>query len=293
MSHVSPPFSFCSMTRRSRSSSAMSSASEGRTVRYLELFAVGEIESVVLDEEGDIEQVRLAGIDERGLGLGDGGREEGLLDGVGVDPVVDLGERALEVPAELETVVLVILEPLEFLDEVELELHGHPGGELEGDVLVGVGATVASGTRGKAHRAGFFDPLLRGEDEAVQPGLHSNPVEFDGIKIGIVEPLPDSEKLDRAAGAQPIADHIVRVVGVLEFGDIRQAEDVLPVLRKHRDGGPLDFDGAAWRFAHGSDGGSSGMACGEPFAGPDISASGEMGARENGGRRRAGEEAAG
>jgi hypothetical protein len=42
--------------------------------------------------------------------------------------------------------------------------------------------------------------------------------------------------------AQPVADHTVRVTGVLEFGDIGQAEDVLLVLRKHDDGGALDFN---------------------------------------------------
>jgi hypothetical protein len=39
-----------------------------------------------------------------------------------VDAVVDLGEGALEVPIELESVVFVVLEALEFDDEVELEL---------------------------------------------------------------------------------------------------------------------------------------------------------------------------
>jgi hypothetical protein len=47
------------------------------------------------------------------LSLGDGGRDERLLDGIGVDAVVDLGEGALEVPIELETVILLILEALE------------------------------------------------------------------------------------------------------------------------------------------------------------------------------------
>jgi hypothetical protein len=43
-----------------------------------------------------------------------------------VDAVVDLGEGALKIPAELEAVVFVVLETLEFLDEVELEFHGNP-----------------------------------------------------------------------------------------------------------------------------------------------------------------------
>ena len=51
-----------------------------------------------------------------GLGLGDGGRDEGVLDGIGVDAVVDLGEGALKIPIELEPVIFLVLEALEFLD---------------------------------------------------------------------------------------------------------------------------------------------------------------------------------
>jgi len=69
-----------------------------------------------LAEEGDVEQVRLAGIDGGGLGFGDGGRDEGVLDGIGVDAVVDLGEGALKIPIELEPVIFLVLEALEFLD---------------------------------------------------------------------------------------------------------------------------------------------------------------------------------
>lgn len=77
-------------------------------------------------EEGDVEEVRLAGVNGGGLRLGDGGRDEGVLDGVCVDAVVDLGERALEVPIEFEAVVFLILEALEFLDEVEFEFRAEP-----------------------------------------------------------------------------------------------------------------------------------------------------------------------
>ena len=45
-----------------------------------------------LAEEGDVEQVRLAGIDGGGLRLGDGRRDEGVLDGAGMNAVVDGGE---------------------------------------------------------------------------------------------------------------------------------------------------------------------------------------------------------
>lgn len=40
-----------------------------------------------LAEEGDVQQIRLAGIDSASLCLGDGRRDEGVLDGVGVDAV--------------------------------------------------------------------------------------------------------------------------------------------------------------------------------------------------------------
>ena len=41
-----------------------------------------------LAEEGNVEQIGLAGIHEVGLGRGDGGRDQGLLDGIGVDPII-------------------------------------------------------------------------------------------------------------------------------------------------------------------------------------------------------------
>jgi len=37
--------------------------------------------------------------------LGDGGRDERLADGIRVDAVIDLGQSALEIPAEFEPVV--------------------------------------------------------------------------------------------------------------------------------------------------------------------------------------------
>ena len=65
-----------------------------------------------------------------------------LFDRVGVDPVVDLCEVAPDVPAEL--FMLLLLEPLEFLDEVEFEFYGDPRGELERDILVSECAAIPS-----------------------------------------------------------------------------------------------------------------------------------------------------
>jgi hypothetical protein len=41
------------------------------------------------------------------------------------------------------------------------------------------------------------------QNKAVQTGLFSKPIEFDGFKIGVVELLPDAGKLDGVAVAQP------------------------------------------------------------------------------------------
>jgi hypothetical protein len=72
-------------------------------------------------EQGDIEQIGLVGVDDRRLRRGHGRRDEAFLDGIGVDAVVELGEGAVEVPGQREAAVLVLLEALEFLDEVELK----------------------------------------------------------------------------------------------------------------------------------------------------------------------------
>ncbi len=158
-----------------------------------------------LAEEGDVQQVGLAGVGDGGLRGRDLRRDEVGLDGVGVDAVVELGEGAVEIPGERKAAAFVLLEPLEFLDEVELELDGDPRGELEGDVLVGVGAAVAPALETMPMAPVRSIHCFGSEDEAVQPGLHSNPVEFDGIKTGVVELLPDAEELDGVPIAQPVA----------------------------------------------------------------------------------------
>ena len=126
-----------------------------------------------LAEQGYVQQVGFARVDQGGLLWGDLGWNEVLLDGVGVNAVVDLGEVAADVPTEL--IALPFLEALELLDEVELELDRNPGRELEGNVLVGVRPAIAPSLGCDANGASAFDPLLGREGEAVQPGSQSNP----------------------------------------------------------------------------------------------------------------------
>jgi hypothetical protein len=48
--------------------------------------------------------------------------------------------------------------------------------------------------------------------------LHSNPVEFDGIKTGVVDLLPEAEELKCVAVAQPVANQVVAGGPVLVAG---------------------------------------------------------------------------
>ncbi len=201
-----------------------------------------------LAEEGHVEHIGFTGVDETGLGFAQLWRDEVGLDGVGVDAVVDLGEVAADVPAE--GLALGFLEPLKLFDEVELELNRDPRGELQSDIQVGIGAAVAPGFGLDAGGAGAFDPLLRREGEAVEAGLHSNPVEFDGIKPGVVDLLPEAEEFEGVAVTQPVANQVVAGVRVFVAGDVGQADVILVV-----DAGETDFAGEHFDFCrHGFSG---------------------------------------
>ncbi len=190
-----------------------------------------------LAEKGDVEQVAFVGIDKGGLGLGDGGWDEGVLDGVGVDAVIDLGEGALEVPVELEAVVFVVLEALKLLDEVNLEFRAEPGTELEGNFFVGVSAAaVTPSFRLKSDGTSCFDPFTRGEEEAVEAGVIFKGLEFETFKIRVVDLFPDADEFEGVAVTHPTVDPVcppkMRVWGGGFF--------------QYRAVGNFDADGFAW-----------------------------------------------
>ena len=82
-----------------------------------------------LPEHGDVEQIGLVGIGHGRLCGCDFRRDQVGLDGIGVDAVVDLGESAIEVPCKGKSLPLIVLEALEFLDEVDLERRADPHAE--------------------------------------------------------------------------------------------------------------------------------------------------------------------
>ena len=129
------------------------------------------------------EVIGFVGIDER---LGAGRyvfRNQVLLDGVGMDPVIDLGQLPVEVPAEGEAAVFFALEPLVILDDVKLEFRRDPGGEFKGYVLMGESGGIPALLGHDTFGSRLFHPSLRREHKAVQTCNTFNCLEFEVIEL--------------------------------------------------------------------------------------------------------------
>ena len=86
-----------------------------------------------------------------------------------------------------------------------------------------------------------------GINKTVEARLLSNPIEFDGIKTGIVNLLPQAKEFDGVAVAEPVGDQVVRALRVFVAGDVGQADVILVV-----DAGEADFAGENFDFlSHG------------------------------------------
>jgi hypothetical protein len=100
-----------------------------------------------------------------------------------------------------------------------------------------------------------FGACEGGIDKTVEPGLLFNPIEFDGIKTGIVDLLPEAEELDGVAVSEPVGDQVVRALRVFVAGDVGQADVILVV-----DAGEADFAGENFDFLRHGFSRSSGVA---------------------------------
>jgi len=182
-------------------------------------------------EHGHVQYVGLVGVDDARLRRRHFVGDDVALDCVRVDAVVYLRQLALGRPSELR--LLLGLKALELANEIDLELWADPHGELKGDVLVGECPSIAARLGDDAHGVGLLHPLLRAEAVAVQPGLAFNYVEFGTIKTGIVHLLPNAEKLNRVAVAQPVGEE---EVAVLRSKHVGWADIVLVLHPYHRHG---------------------------------------------------------
>ncbi|MDD3248018.1 MAG: hypothetical protein PHF18_14395 [Methanosarcina sp.] len=95
-----------------------------------------------------------------------------------------------------------------------------------------VSAAVASCFGNDPNSSVLFDPLFGGQSKAVQTCLHSNPVEFDGIKIRFIELFPHTQEFHSISVSDPVADEVISMIRVLVPGDICQANVVRIFLGK-------------------------------------------------------------
>jgi len=200
-----------------------------------------------LSEQGDIEEVGLAGINRGGLGLRDGWRKEGLLGGVRVDAVIDFGEGALKFPIQLEAVVFLVLEATEFLDQIDFEFRADPHAELESDVGMGESAAIPACGGFESNGVGFLNPFFDTDFVTIQSSLAFNYGEFAIIKSGIEHGFPDAEEFDGVPIAKPVGDEKLPVFRPQHVGE----GDIVAILAGYdRDRGSANGNGAGFGFAH-------------------------------------------
>ena len=90
-----------------------------------------------------------------------------------------------------------------------------------------VGTAIPTRLGNETDGASRFDPALGGEDKTIEACLVSNPIEFDGIKIGVIQLFPDTKKFDGIAVAQPVLNDVVRSLIVFVARDIGYANVVI------------------------------------------------------------------
>ena len=126
--------------------------------------------------------------------------------------IVDLRELAFGVPAD--SFLFLFLQALELLDDENFELRTNPHGKLEGDILVGIGATISSCFGLKTNGVGPGNELFDANLEPIESGLTSNCGEFAIIKIGIVHLLPYAYVFQCITITQPVGDKEVTIFGL-------------------------------------------------------------------------------
>lgn len=129
-----------------------------------------------------------------------------MLDGIGVDAVVDFRQFPLCVPAYL--CLFLLFQPLELFYQIELERNADGSAKLESDVFIGVCTAIPSFPDHDANGIGAIYPFGCTQDETWQTCLLSKVVKFDHFKAGIVNHLPRTQELDSISVADPILDDI-------------------------------------------------------------------------------------
>jgi len=187
-------------------------------------------------EQCHVQQIRFICIDYSGtLGV-KLRRNQVRLDSIGVYPVLRFSQDTPDIPVK-PSLRFFLFETLELGNQVQLELGAKPASELKGDVFVRVGAAVPSLSGHQADTTRFFHPLAGRQGEAVQTSSIFNYLEFDVVKVWVVQSLPNAQELHRVLVAQPCANQSAAPV---ELGShIRQADVILFAFAVQVDGDTL------------------------------------------------------
>ena len=96
-------------------------------------------------------------------------------------------------------------------------------------------AAVTSRFRDYADSIGRFYPSFGSENKAVQACLLSKPLEFEGVKIGIVYYLPKAQQFYRITIPQPVLNNNINMLGIFIPSNIRKRNIITPSAADNRD----------------------------------------------------------
>jgi hypothetical protein len=83
-----------------------------------------------------------------------------FFNGVGVDAIVEFGERAVKVPCQGQAVTFVFFKSTEFFKKIKFKFGADPRAEFERNIRMGIGAAIASRRGTEANGVGLFYPIF-------------------------------------------------------------------------------------------------------------------------------------
>ena len=146
-----------------------------------------------------------------------------------MDAVVGFRNFTSKVPAQAKRFRFNRLEPVKFLNQVQVKRRAYPSGKLQSNVLVAIRAPISPGIGKDANRSRFFYPFVDGQHKRATTCPLPNPIKIHGIKTGIVKAFPGLKKIEVSAVPQITLDDGIRSL-VSMSGYVSQAKIVLPVV---------------------------------------------------------------
>src|SRR5664280_2803786 len=93
-------------------------------------------------------------------------------------------------------------------------------------------------------------PLSGSQYKAVESGFVFKPLEFEGFKISVIQPLPYTQIFNGIAVSHPVLDDMIRPIRLFVLRNVRQGNIVINSLGENSDGSSLNFDAGFSGLAH-------------------------------------------